>query len=525
MTAAVLRGLVTLLALETGSRAAWHADRGDGTYRNPVLHADYSDPDAVRVGDDFYLVASSFNSVPGLPILHSRDLVNWTLVGHAAPRLPSPDFDAPQHGQGLWAPSLRHHAGFFWIYVGDPDRGIYMTRARDPRGPWEPLHLLQPARGWIDPCPLWDDDGQVYLVHAWAKSRAGFNGVLHVRRLSPDGRRVLGEGTQVFEGGTRHPTIEGPKFYKRSGWYYIFAPAGGVTEGWQTVLRSRNVLGPYEDRIVLDRGTTAVNGPHQGAWVDTAEGQDWFLHFQDRDAYGRIVHLQPMTWKDDWPLIGRDPDGDGKGEPVLAGPQPRVRGSVAPAAPATSDAFDGEPLALQWQWQANPQPAWRSARTGVLRLHAIARPGPNLWMAPNLLLQKWPAPSFVVRTQLDPTGLHEGEQAGLVVFGLDYATLVVERTERGLAIRKARSAGADQSAPEMVEATVPIEAGPVVLSVAVGPDASCRFAFARAGEAFRAIGEPFAARPGLWVGAKVGLFAAARAVGTGHADFEYFELE
>jgi beta-xylosidase len=521
--AGALRGLVTILALGAAGLAPWQPDRGDGTYVNPVLHADYSDPDVVRVGDDFYLVASSFGSVPALPVLHSRDLVNWTLVAHAAPRLPSPDFDTPQHGRGVWAPSLRHHAGFYWIYYGDPDRGIFMTRARDPRGPWEPLHLVQAAQGWIDPCPLWDDDGSAYLVHAWAKSRAGFNGVLHVRRLSPDGRRVVGEGTLVFDGAARHPTIEGPKLYKRAGWYYVFAPAGGVKEGWQTVLRSRRVLGPYEDRVVLHRGTTDVNGPHQGGWVDTPDGQDWFVHFQDKDAYGRVVHLQPMRWQDGWPVIGDDPDGDGKGEPVRTGSKPRVRGPVEPAVPATSDEFESASLGLQWQWQANPgSPSWSSIGAGGLRLRAIATPGPNLWMAPNLLLQKWPAPAFTARARLDPAGLAAGETAGLVVFGLDYASLAVERTERGLTVRRATCANADQGTPEAVEASAPIEGGPIELRVAVADDASCRFAYARGGAPVP-IGGVFKARPGLWVGARVGLFA--QGAGRGHADFEWFRVE
>jgi beta-xylosidase len=521
MAATLLRGLGLLLALGSGPHARWQPDLGNGTYRNPVLHADYSDPDVVRVGDDYYLVASSFGHVPGLPILHSRDLVSWTLVGHAAPRLPSPDFDTPQHGNGVWAPSLRHHAGYYWIYYGDPDRGVYMTRARDPRGPWEPLHLVHAAKGWIDPCPLWDEDGKAYLVHAWARSRAGFNGVLHIRPLSPDGRRVLGEGAKVFDGGTRHPTIEGPKLHKRNGWYYVFAPAGGVKEGWQTVLRSRRLFGPYQDRIVLDRGTTAVNGPHQGAWIDTPDGEDWFVHFQDKDAYGRIVHLQPMAWKDDWPVIGRDADGDGKGEPVLRGPKPRARAPVEVAVPATSDAFDDAAPGLQWQWQANPQPAWWTMREGALRLSALGMPGPNLWTAPNLLLQKWPAPTFTARTRLDPSGLRDGEQAGLVVFGLDYVTLSVERTGDALVVRKAICEGADQGGPEKEEARVPVESGPIELSVTVWADASCRFAFSRGG-VLQPIGGTFAARPGLWVGAKVGLFAAG---GGGHADFDWFRVE
>ena len=272
MRALALAALAVLAALG-------RAGAGDATYRNPVLFGDYSDPDAVRAPDGFYLVASSFAAVPGLPILFSPDLVSWRLVGHALARLPSPDFDTPQHGKGVWAPSLRFHDGRYWIYWGDPDRGIFMTRARHPRGPWEPPVLVQEARGWIDPCPLWDDDGQAFLVHAWARSRAGFNGVPTLRRLTPDGRRLVGEGVTLFEGGSRHPTIEGPKLYKREGFYYVFAPAGGVERGWQTVLRSRSITGPYEDRVVLEQGPTPVNGPHQGAWVVTAGGESWFLHF------------------------------------------------------------------------------------------------------------------------------------------------------------------------------------------------------------------------------------------------------
>jgi beta-xylosidase len=382
-----------------GPAAPWMPDLGTGHYRNPVIFADYSDPDVVRVGSDFYLVASSFNVVPALPVLHSRDLVNWTIVGHAVPRLPSPRYDVPQHGMGVWAPSLRYHAGKYWIYFGDPDLGIFMTTASNPRGPWEPLTLVHDARGWIDPCPLWDDDGRVYLVHAWAKSRAGFNSVLTVRQLTPDGRRLADDtATNVFDGAVRHPTIEGPKFYKRNGHYYIFAPAGGVANGWQTVLRSKSVLGPYEDRVVLARGNTPVNGPHQGGWVEAPNGSSWFVHFQDRGSYGRIVHLQPMTWRDDgWPVMGSDADADGTGEPVDSYTKP-VQTSASPAAPQTSDEFNGRDLGLQWQWQANPQRGWWSlnANPGVLRLFSqpIPAEGTNLWAAPQLLMQKLPAERF-----------------------------------------------------------------------------------------------------------------------------------
>ena len=215
--------------------AAWSPDLGDGTFANPVLHADYSDPDVVRVGDDYWMTASSFSHVPGLPILRSRDLVNWALVNHALPRLvPDEVFRIPQHGNGVWAPAIRHHDGRFWIYYPDPDFGIYVTTAVDPMGEWSPPVLVLPGKGLIDPCPLWDDDGSVWLVHAWARSRSGFNNVITLRRLTPDGLAAADDRGVTIIDGSRFPgysTIEGPKIFKRSGEYFVFAPAGGVTTG------------------------------------------------------------------------------------------------------------------------------------------------------------------------------------------------------------------------------------------------------------------------------------------------------
>ena len=505
----------------------WRPDRGDGTYVNPVLFADYSDPDVVRVGGDYYLVSSSFGNVPGLPVLHSRDLVNWTIVGHALPRLPSPDFDRPQHGKGVWAPSIRHHAGRFWIYWGDPDAGLYVTTAERAEGPWAPAHLVKPARGLIDACPLWDDDGRMYVVHAWAKSRAGFNAVLTVLELSPDGRRVIGEGRTVFEGGTRHFTIEGPKLYKRDGWYWIFAPAGGVKTGWQVALRSRSVYGPYEDRIVLAQGPTVVNGPHQGAWVDAPDGSDWFLHFQDRGAYGRAVHLQPMRWKDGWPVMGEDPDGDGTGQPVASFRKP-VSGD-APREPQTSDEFDGPSVGLQWQWQSNPDSSWWSFADGALRLRSVAAAAPadTLWAAGHLLLQKLPAPALVATTLVRPEGLREGEEAGLVVMGRDYAAVTVSRRGGGVRLALRVCPKADVSGTETEAAARPIGTGPIELRVDVAEGAICRFSARAGGRSFEPIGEAFTAREGLWIGAKVGVFARAphRAATTGSALVDWFRVE
>ncbi len=509
----------------------WCPDNGDGTYTNPIIDADYSDPDVVRVGDDFYLTASSFSSFPGLPVLHSNDLVNWTIVGHAVPRYPFPEFDAPQHGNGIWAPAIRYHNGEYYIVYGDADHGIFMTKARDPAGPWEPLVCMKQAKGRIDACPFWDDDGQAYLVHAWAKSRAGFNSVLTLCRMSPDGTKLLDEGRLIFDGHENHPTIEGPKMYKRNGYYYIFAPAGGVKPGWQTVLRSKHIDGPYEDRIVLAQGPTDINGPHQGAWIETPAGESWFVHFQDRGPYGRIVHLEPMRWVDDWPVIGIDPDGDGTGQPVHTYAKPDVGRTYPIAVPQTSDEFDGEKLGLEWQWQANPQAEWASlvARPGWIRLAAEPRPegSANYWPVANLLLQKMPAREFTATTKIDASGLAVGDAAGLVVFGMDYARLTVQRTDAGLRLALVACAGAMDGQRESQEADAAIDVDAVELRVAVRPGAVCQFSYSTDGEHFTPIGKPFTAKEGRWIGAKVGLFCVGDdgPQNRGHADVDWFRVE
>ena len=513
--------------------APWVPDQGDGTYRNPVLFADYSDPDVIRVGSDYYLVASSFNCVPGLPILHSRDLVNWRLINHALDRLtPEDRYATVQPGGGVWAPAIRHHAGRYWIYYPDPDYGLYVTTAADPAGQWSRPVLVKAGKGLIDPCPLWDDDGQVYLVHAWAKSRAGFNNVLTVLRLSPDGLRSLDEGRVAIDGNKLpgYHTIEGPKFYQRNGLYYIFAPAGGVEAGWQSVFRAKNVFGPYEARVVLRQGRTEINGPHQGAWIDTPSGQDWFVHFQDRNAYGRVVHLQPMQWRDDgWPVMGADPEATGTGSPVAQWRLPQVGRASPVEVPATSDAFDAANLGLQWQWQANPGDNWYSlsANPGSLRL--FSRPAPasgNLWLVPNLLLQKWPAPEFVVTTVLSFAPAAEGETAGLVVFGSSTAWIGLRKTPGGMRLSMTICPDANKGGQEQEVAGVNLDSATVFLRVAVGPGGKCVFSFSFDGHRFRPLGAEFTASQGRWVGAKVGICAVATpgATSTGHADFDWFRV-
>lgn len=534
------------------ARAPWVPDLGNGRYQNPVLAADYSDPDVTRVGDDFYLTASSFTNIPGLPILHSKDLVNWTLLGHALPRLtPDAHFSVPRRGGGVWAPAIRHRNGKFHIYYPDPDFGVYVTTATDPKGPWSAPVLVDNSRGVIDPCPFWDDDGSAWLIVAYARSRAGFNNILQLKRMSPDGTRLLDAGKTVVDGNALPPQsttngpmpwapIEGPKLYKRGGWYYIFAPAGGVKGGWQTVFRSRKIDGPYEFRNVLDQGKTEVNGPHQGAWVTTSAGEDWFLHFQDTGAFGRRVHLQPMVWKDGWPVIGSDRDKDGRGEPVLTYRKPKVQAPGEIVVPQTNDDFSG-PLSLAWQWHANPAQDWLSLSDapGFLRLKSVSTPV-SLFETGSVLTQKFPAPKFVADTKLHFAPIRAGERAGLAVVGTKYSWIGLRKDADAV-----RLVHDGRVLLEGVTSDIYLRARIEAVVVDINPPdkphwpverkevlAQVKFSYSTDGERFVAFEHPpVQIDPGRWVGATIGLFASSPAgtpayLGTsvGYADFDYFRI-
>lgn len=512
----------------------WVADNGDGTYKNPIIYADYSDPDVVRVGDDYFMTASSFNAAPGLPILHSKDMVNWKLINHALPlQIPIETFNVPQHGNGVWAPSIRYHNNEIYIYWGDPDFGVYMVKTKDPFGTWEDPILVMEGKGLIDACPLFDDNGDVYLVHAYAGSRAGVKSLLSVNKMNAEGTKVLDPGIHVYDGHNIDDTIEGSKFYKRNGYYYIFAPAGGVATGWQVVLRSKNVYGPYERKVVLEQGSTKINGPHQGAWVETPSGESWFYHFQDVEAYGRIVHLQPMYWKNDWPVMGQDFDKNGIGEPVNAHKKPNVGKTFPIETPAETDNFDGFNIGLQWQWNANNNVVWHAKLPGndYLRLFSIKSVADteNLWMVPNLLLQKFPAPHFSATTKITlvPEEAKSGKTAGLIIMGMDYATLSISHDENGFSIKQTEAIKAIDGAEEKVNEETRLKNNSAYFKVEVSaPDAICQFSFSENGKNFKKIGKPFKAQPGKWIGAKVGLFSVStqEAKRGGYADVEYFKI-
>jgi len=581
----ILSILIAFAAVQPGLSAqqissSWNPDKGTH-YVNPVLNADYSDPDVCRVGDDFYMTSSSFACFPGLQILHSTDLVNWEIIGAALTDYPGPGWSderqwetlgqrldtpsdpppgpqewrtVPQHGNGVWAPAIRYHDGEFYIYCGDPDRGIFMVKTSDPRGRWDDPVWVVKAKGYIDPCPLWDEDGKAYLSHGCAGSRAGHKSVLFVAPMSPDGTRLLGQSRIVYDGHETQPTIEGTKFYKYNGDYYIFSPAGGVPTGWQVVLRSKNPWGPYEERVVMAQGASETNGPHQGAWIDTPDGEHWFMHFQDKDAYGRVVHLQPMEWTaDGWPVIGVDKDGDGVGEPVSRYRKPSLKSSGT-FHPSESDNFDSVDLGLQWQWHGIPSPYWYflDARNSALRLYSVdqAEGWRNLGDSPNLLLQKTPADKFTVTAKLrfipNPQLKEKGESCGFVLMGQDYAVIKMTDTSEGVVLQYAECEDALKGKQENIIRTVPLSSEPLpvpysnsYMSTTVPPvspvaymasdvyvrmkvmpedrkgnvpDLTARFWYSLDGKRWTELTDkPFIGKPGKWIGAKFGFFCNRQA--------------
>ena len=577
-------------------------------YKNPVLPMDFSDPD-VCMGNpgEYYMTASSFGGLPGLPILKSVDLLHWKYVGYALARHPwqgSWRDESPLHGKAVWAPSIRARKRKIetrtengvsltaWteyvIYWGDPDRGIYRVTAKDnPAGPWSEPVLVKEGKGMIDPCPLYDDDGRIYLVHGWAASRAKMNSVLTVSELNADETATIGEEIMVYDGlPDGNFTAEGPKFYKRNGEYWLFFPAGGVERGWQVAARAKSPFGPYSARTVMAQGKSKINGPHQGAWIHcgtrNSEGdacgpcEDWFVHFSDRGAYGRVVCLEPMKWREDgWPVIGADTDGDGCGEPVEEYQMPNVVACwkcrhwpctnathvVEAVFPQSSDEFDEPRLGLQWQWLGRSEEQVGFPTTqGYYRLYttpkvvkyksslSFASGGASFWSTPNLLVQKFPAFAFTAMMKARVGAKEDGEESGLIVQGLDHARLGLRLKGDDFEVVYTVCRDAEKNAKEksQVLATVPatiVEAGlqparikDIWLKVSVvsgeapkgalAPVPVCAFAYSLDGEKWTDVKDRFNARQGKWIGATFGVYAVCEpdTKDRGWIDADYFRV-
>lgn len=483
------------------AQLSW-GDQGNGTYKNPVLNADYSDPDVIRVGEKYYMVASDFHFI-GMQMLESSDMVNWKIVSQIYDRFDLPGWDENKHyGGGSWAPSIRWHNGKFYVYFCTPDEGLFMSTATDARGPWEPLHYIKAVEKWEDPCPLFDDDGQAYL----GRSQHGAGPII-VHKMSADGKTLLDDGVTVYTG----PVAEGTKWLKRGGWYYLIIPEGGVGYGWQTVLRSKNVYGPYEKRVVLEQGSTNVNGPHQGALVDTPNGEWWFYHFQATPVLGRVVHLQPARWKDDWPLIGVDIDGNGIGEPVSVWTKPHVAANIKPMLPQTSDDFGQKRPGLQWQWCHNPNSdCWNlMERKGWLTLHA--QPSPDLKNARNMLTQKSMGYQGKATTVMDCRNIATGTFAGLLCMGREYRGIGV--SDEGIYLE-------NDGQHEVVSQKKPSK---VWLRVSLNVESNHhQFYYSLDGKHFISAGTPFEMHDGNWKGFRIGLYCYGE---QGKVQFDTFDYK
>lgn len=515
--------ILSVLLWNQGLTQVWNPNISTTEFKNPIIYADYSDPDIIRVDDDFYMVASSFNCSPGIPVLHSKDLINWTIINHVYDHLPFEAYNEPQHGLGSWAPSIRYHKGMYYVYFCTPHDGLFMAKTDHPAHKWE-LTLVEKVENWEDPCPIWDDDGKAYLVRS---KLCGDELFLH--QLSPDGTKILDNGVSIVK-DEKLPTIEGPKFMKKEGYYYILAPAGGVPKGWQVALRSKNIYGPYEQQEVLHTGNTTINGPHQGGLVELKSGEWWFAHFQDKGLYGRIVHLQPVFWENGWPMMGTDSNNDGIGEPVLTYTKPDV-GKVYPEqVPQTTDYFDSNKLGLQWQWHANWQSTWYSLSqsSGNLRLNAVKNHSQNgnLWFVPNLLLQKFPAPAFSATTKVDFHGQQDGDCCGLVVMGRQWAFIAL--TKDGDQTKLGMYEGNYNQCENLTREIASILAqNELYLKVDVDSGGQCTFSYSYDDTSYEKLGEPFKARQGVWIGAKVGLFCLNPNIqeSEGYSLFDWFKID
>lgn len=479
-------------------------DQGNGTYINPVLNADYSDPDVIRVGKKYYMVASDFHFL-GMQMLESTDLVNWTIISQLYDRFDLPGWDENRHyAGGSWAPSVRYHKGRFWVYFCTPDEGLFMTSAKDPHGPWEPLCHVKDVAKWEDPCPVWDDKGNAYL----GRSAHGAGPII-LHRMSADGRQLLDEGDTIYTG----PVAEGTKFLHKDGWYYLVIPEGGVGGGWQTVLRSKDLYGPYERKVVLETGPTEINGPHQGALVDTPKGEWWFFHFQETSPMGRVVHLQPVRWEDGWPQMGVDLDGNGVGNPVTTWTNPSVKGKSMPHVPATSDNFDNGSLGLQWQFCHNPHDAHWAIEDG--RLVIEAEQAQMLMLAHNMLTQKTMGWRGLASVSLDGSAMQDGQKAGLMSMGQMFYGIGLMKEDGKLYFYQDvmnRVTKLAEVQYEQICLALQYDARKNEFQLMYGPDR----------EHLTPAGEAFSQRNGNWKGCRIGLYTYNTAGDGGKAFFDNF---
>lgn len=496
-----------------GEWRTW-GDQGDGTYRNPVLPSDYSDIDCIRVGSVYYAISSTFQFSPGMVILRSADLVNWTLVGHAISDLrqigPELNWDKMnRYGKGVWAGALRFHDGKFWIYFGTPDEGYFMTTAKDPAGPWEPLHPVLKARGWDDCCPFWDDNGQGYFIGT--NFSDGYK--IHLFKLTADGRDLVLDSDKVVY---QWKGSEANKLYKIDGTYYhLFSE---VKPEGRTVMmqRAKSIYGPYNGPYQLNHAQREAMEPNQGGLVQ-AESGDWFFYtHHGRGSWeGRANSLLPVTWVDGWPIIGQVGE-DGSGRMVWAGKKPVA--NTSRVTPQTNDEFEETTLPVQWEWNYQPRDEkWSlTEKPGWLRLHAFKPLEPDtLLKAGNTLTQRcFRTTSNEVVIKLDLSGMADGQKAGLCHFAKTRSFLgVVQEGKHRLLLYRQND---DKTRGPTIEGNL------IWLRSTWGLDGKSQYSFSLDGQSFTDFGAPYPLSWGSYRGDRIGIFSYNDQADAGYVDVDFF---
>ncbi|TKC06828.1 glycosyl hydrolase 43 family protein [Pedobacter polaris] len=496
----------------------WHkwGDQNDGTYQNPILPADYSDLDCIRVGNDYYAVSSTFQYSPGFVILKSKDLVNWKIISHAVKDIskisPEMNWDKMNaYGRGIWAGAIRYHNHKFWIYFGDPDHGYFMTTALKAEGPWEPVHQILDAKGWDDGCPFWDTDGQGYFIG----TNFSDNYKIHLFKMTADGKTLIKDSDRVIY---QSKGSEANKLFKIKDTYYHFFSE--VKAGGRVVMmeRAKNIYGPYEGPKQLSYAQKEYHEPNQGGIVQTQKGDWYFLthHGSSGDWAGRVMSLLPIEWIEGWPILGK-PDLDKIGSMVWSGRKP-IQGQKK-VIPQTSDDFSAKALAAQWEWNYQPRAEkWNlNERRGWLRLKAF-KPieKNNLLKAGNTITQRSFRSAFnEVIIKMDLRGMTKGQKSGLTHFGSpNYASIsvVFDGSARRIAYDVRGNTVLGDS----------ISSHQLWLRSTWGLDGLSQFYYSNDGVKYISFGKPYQLMWGAYRGDRIGIYTYNNEADEGYLDVDYF---
>jgi len=522
----------TQAASQTGS---W-GDQGDGTYKNPMLNADYPDVDIEQVGDTYYMITSTNHYAPGMTLLKSKDIVNWRMIGHVFEKLtwePTYNFDKMSgYRFGVWAGDIAYHDGTWYCYFIDTRSGLYVSSAERITGPWSrPICMLKKQR-WTDPAAFWDeDDKQAYLVCNFGPDPVQKKNQTRLFKMSWDGRKLLDKGTALYHGGG----AEAAKIYKINGFYYIFLAEWIEGDRKQLVLRSKSMYGPFERKIVMEKAAGARRSVCQGALVQAPDSSWWYTHqlvqhrakikgtFAGRttgSSYeGRSQWLVPVKWRDGWPVLGEDPDGNGIGNTVSGWSKP-IQGHPIDA-PQTDDEFEAERLGPQWQWNHNPRDdRWSlTERRGWLRLRAdVPVNDGGFWNASNTISQRLMGKGKgVVTAKVDISGMKPGQQAGFCHHSGQFILLGIRVDDDGNRKVIFNNNGKLKERP--------IVRKDVIYCRTQNDGNQAFYEYSLDGERFETFGEPFRLEFGRWRGDRLGFYCWNDKGPIGHIDIDYFRYD